>query len=500
MTLTLSCHPTSNAEAKPSIEARWGPESKQPCGLITSHGKLVPLHGETNFSTADPPTTPSQSSHHEKGPGRRAVFADRYRACEIGPAQNIAGSRWSVGADKGAVRILTCGPLDTPARARMNALLNRGCAVAHVEDFSPNQRLVATHDVIVVEGATVAEQLASAVTRLSARADIPIFVVFAPSRRPIREQRSAFCAIGADDALPATSSLADHLFRIEALLRREAAPSLLLVKNDPVAGHRAQEALLADGWDVTLTNALGPAYDAYTAGPIDAVVMDQALADGSGLSFLKALRSAGAMTPVLLQTRHTGREQRLAALMVGADDYAECPLDEEELQLRAKRLMQCRGAGRRITFGALELWLDDEMVRHRTQRVKLRPREYEMLAYLARVAGTTVPRHILLEDVWSSAAGPDAASAVAVTKSRLARALRMADVPDIVISDSGGYRFDPAPLRRAALRAPVPAVIDTLETVSAVAQWAWTKPGSCDERSTKRVASAAATILRPISS
>jgi len=457
MTVTINRRPTGDAEDGPVLPPVRDTNRGRPFAPALSARTGAPLPGQPAADVAHGLARPAQASGRDRtsdSAGNRSIHGG---PCRVAHPEWLASPRCAAASGECAARVLVCGALDGPARARMHALLARGAVVAHVENFEPDDRLLAAHDIVVVEGAGAGEWLAAAVSGLASRASVPVLAVFAPTRAPVREQRRALCAIGAGDALPATAPASDHVFRLDALLRRSVAPTVLVVKNDPEAGRSAEEALLAAGWAVTLVDALASARETYVGGRIDAIVIDPELPDGDGLSFLRALRRAGAMTPVLVESGRPGREHRLAALTAGADDFTEAALDEEELQLRARRLLRSHGAGRRIVFGALEFFLDDEVVRHRAQRIKLRPREYEMLAYLARLAGMTVPRHILLEDVWSTTAGPDAASAVAVTKSRLARALRVADVPSVVISESGGYRFDPSPLRRAAIEAPTPA-------------------------------------------
>lgn len=366
--------------------------------------------------------------------------SERFVSRAVGPGQISEG--------EGGTRIFVCGPLDDLAQARVEALRTAGNTVAHAADLPAGEELCASYDAIVVESGFAVHELPCAVSAIAAHACAPVLAVFAATRRPVREQRRLLIARGATDATPTTTSTADFLFRLNALMWRARAPAILVATEDREAARRARDTLCGQGWHVGLAHTLVAAKAAYTEGSVDALLLDPEISNGHGLVMVEALRSAGAATPVIVESRRGGRTARLAALALGVDDFAEGPMDDEELVVRIRRLLRGRCEGRRLVFATLEFKLDDQVVRHGGHRLDLRQREYDMLVYLAQLAQVTVPRHILLEDVWNAAASAEAFNLVSVTKSRLVAKLRAAGVPDIVFAENGGYRFDPSPLRR----------------------------------------------------
>ena len=61
--------------------------------------------------------------------------------------------------------------------------------------------------------------------------------------------------------------------------------------------------------------------------PVDAVLLDLNLPDGSGLAVLRDARSRSDRTPVLVLTARNRTEERIAGLDAGADDYLGKPFD-----------------------------------------------------------------------------------------------------------------------------------------------------------------------------
>ncbi|HEY8594536.1 MAG TPA: response regulator transcription factor [Devosiaceae bacterium] len=70
----------------------------------------------------------------------------------------------------------------------------------------------------------------------------------------------------------------------------------------------------------------------------DLVILDINLPDGSGLDFLKWLRSRRNGVPVLVLTARMATDDKINALDVGADDYLVKPFDFRELEARARAI------------------------------------------------------------------------------------------------------------------------------------------------------------------
>jgi DNA-binding response OmpR family regulator len=133
------------------------------------------------------------------------------------------------------------------------------------------------------------------------------------------------------------------------------------------------------------------------AGP-DVIVLDLMLPKMDGLTLLKRLREHDGHTPVLILTARDAVEDRVRGLDLGADDYLPKPFAFDELLARVRAL--CR---RRYDLRSPLIQMGDLVIDTATRRVSvggnavsLTPREYNLLALLAREA----PRVLGREEIW----------------------------------------------------------------------------------------------------
>jgi DNA-binding response OmpR family regulator len=140
----------------------------------------------------------------------------------------------------------------------------------------------------------------------------------------------------------------------------------------------------------------------------DVIVLDVMLPGLDGLSLLRRLRAGGSSTHVLLLTALDAVESRVVGLQAGADDYLVKPFAVEELLARVDAL--CRRAygtkAPRIVVGDLEIDTASKAVRRAGQPIQLKPREYQLLEYLARRAGEVVTRKEIEEHIYDDRIDP----------------------------------------------------------------------------------------------
>lgn len=109
---------------------------------------------------------------------------------------------------------------------------------------------------------------------------------------------------------------------------------VLLVEDDTALGAAIRDQIAADGHSVDWVLRLDRARDALAAASFDLILLDLMLPDGLGIPFLKALRSQGDVTPVMILTALDQVSDRIAGLNAGADDYMIKPFDLSELSAR----------------------------------------------------------------------------------------------------------------------------------------------------------------------
>jgi len=140
----------------------------------------------------------------------------------------------------------------------------------------------------------------------------------------------------------------------------------------------------------------------------DVIVLDLMLPKLDGLSVLQRLRARGQATHVVLLTARDSVPDRVRGLRAGADDYLVKPFALEELLARVEAL--CRRAygakQNRVAIGDLEMDTGAKAVWRAGQPVKLKPREYQLLEYLARRRGEVVTQTEIEAHLYSDDAEP----------------------------------------------------------------------------------------------
>lgn len=173
----------------------------------------------------------------------------------------------------------------------------------------------------------------------------------------------------------------------------------------------------------------------------DVIVLDIMLPKMDGLTLLKTLRKNGKPTHVLLLTARDRVEDRVSGLRSGADDYLVKPFALEELLARVETL--CRRAygskQNRLTIADLEIDNAGKKVWRAGQSVKLKPREYQLLEYLARRRGEVVTQSEIEAHLYNDDAEP-MSNVVESALSSLRRKLGQANPAPLIQTRRGlGY-------------------------------------------------------------
>jgi len=138
-------------------------------------------------------------------------------------------------------------------------------------------------------------------------------------------------------------------------------------------------------------------------GGYEVLIIDRMLPKLDGLSIVRALREAGARTPVLFLSALGEVDDRVKGLRAGGDDYLTKPCAYSELLARVEALgrrAQPEEQETRYVVGDLVLDRLSRRVTRAGQPVPLQPREFRLLEYLMKHAGQVVTRTMLLEHVW----------------------------------------------------------------------------------------------------
>ena len=182
---------------------------------------------------------------------------------------------------------------------------------------------------------------------------------------------------------------------------------ILLVEDEPEFLTFNTRHLEAEGYRVTGAATLLEARRAVQAEAPDLVVLDVLLPDGSGLDFCRDLR-ADTGVPVIFLTSLGERDQIVAGLRSGGDDYLSKPYHIEELVARVeaqlRRAALLRQTGDAPEIQGLELDLIRQRARWEGRDMNLRPKEFQLLALLAQSRNRWSTADELYTAVWGMAA------------------------------------------------------------------------------------------------
>jgi len=137
----------------------------------------------------------------------------------------------------------------------------------------------------------------------------------------------------------------------------------------------------------------------------DLVVLDLMLPGRNGLEILREVRGEPATVdlPVMVLTARGAEMDKLLGFEHGADDYLTKPFSPRELVARVQALLRrARPSGRAPSLerGALRIDFEAREAAVARRKLVLTPREFDLLAFLARHPGRVVSRDELLRKVW----------------------------------------------------------------------------------------------------
>jgi DNA-binding response OmpR family regulator len=185
------------------------------------------------------------------------------------------------------------------------------------------------------------------------------------------------------------------------MLRQDRLMRVLVVEDEDAIAEPLAEGLRREGFEVTRA-ASGAA--ALAAAEHDVVLLDLRLPDIDGLDVCRRLRERSSV-PIIVVTARGEEADRVVGLELGADDYVVKPFGLRELiaRIRAvRRRVEGRAPDGPIRVGTLELDERARRVHLDARELDLTPKEFDLLAALARDPGAAVSRRRLLEEVWDT--------------------------------------------------------------------------------------------------
>lgn len=179
-------------------------------------------------------------------------------------------------------------------------------------------------------------------------------------------------------------------------------PDILIAEDEAAIRRLIRRALDRGDYAVSEAENAAATLAAVQMRTPDLVLLDLGLPDRDGLELVPQLARLGCA--ILVLTARDASAEKVAALDLGADDYVTKPFDTDELLARIRACLRHRSApsGRRgrMDIGGIGIDLDAHKVSRNGKEVHLTPREFDLLAELARHAGRVLTHRHLLEQIW----------------------------------------------------------------------------------------------------
>lgn len=222
---------------------------------------------------------------------------------------------------------------------------------------------------------------------------------------------------------------------------------ILVVDDETQISRVLKTTLQSQGYEVKTAADGETGYNAAMDWLPDLLITDLSMPGMSGIELCRAVRERSQLPIIVLSVR--GEEKsKIEALDAGADDYVTKPFSMNELLARVRANLRRVAAGETpaavpIEEGDFYINPESRQVRVRGNEIHLTPKEFDLLAFMARHPNKVLTHRVLLNAVWGgeSVQQPEY---LRVFINQLRKKIEPAETPRYILTDPWvGYRFQP---------------------------------------------------------
>ena len=178
---------------------------------------------------------------------------------------------------------------------------------------------------------------------------------------------------------------------------------VLLVDDEPAILATVAPLLRARGYEVSTAMSGTAGLKAVQRTTPDVILLDLGLPDIDGVEVCRIIRD-GALTPIIVLSARGAEAEKVKALDAGADDYMTKPFGTDELLARlrvALRRSEPASSGDEVIVrGDLTIDRQRHQVRRGTETIRLTPKEFELLVFMAQRPGRVLTHRTILKAIW----------------------------------------------------------------------------------------------------
>ncbi len=224
-------------------------------------------------------------------------------------------------------------------------------------------------------------------------------------------------------------------------------PHILVVDDEPQITRVLRTSLSAQGYDIRIANSGEMALEIMKDWAPNLIITDLSMPSIDGVQLCRKVRATSQVPIVVLSVRDK-EQQKVEALDAGADDYVTKPFGMNELLARVRanlrRVPSDVEPDAVIEIGDFHVDTAAHKVMVRRNEVRLTPKEFELLVYLARRPGKVISHRALLGAIWGGQS-TEQVEYIRVFVGQLRKKLEPdASSPRYIITEPWvGYRFEP---------------------------------------------------------
>jgi DNA-binding response OmpR family regulator len=193
---------------------------------------------------------------------------------------------------------------------------------------------------------------------------------------------------------------------------------ILLLEDDILLGETLVDLLEDEGYEVKHYPNGQDALDATFENKFDLYILDINVPQIDGLTLLKELREADDNTPAVYLTSHQEKEKLLEGFNNGCDDFIKKPFDNDELLVRISSILKRVAPAKNVK--CVDKLCHDEVhkrILYKNEELDLSQKEYKLLLLLMQHTNSTVPKELILDELWSrNEGGSDGALRVYINR------------------------------------------------------------------------------------